>query len=139
MEYPENVTFRSDLRLMIFRPRGVLNEEYLAAIVSFLENEEDRAEQPFNRFTDLSELDAIDLTLKSVINVSLHRRLTYARRPPVRSAFYTPNQATAKIIRVHELVTENSPLQVEMFTEIGKAAEWLGVSQRDLQPAGSVE
>jgi hypothetical protein len=139
MELPPNVFFRPDLRLMIFRPRGILNEDQLAVIVAFLEKEEERAKHAFNRFTDLSTLDAIDLSIRSVIQVSLHRRLTYARRPPVKSAFYTPNETTAKLVRVHELVTEQSALQVEMFSQISKAAEWLGVTQRDLHPTGNLE
>ena len=118
---------------MIFRPRGVLNEEQMNAIVAFLEEEEERAERSFNRFSDLSKLDAIDLEFSYVFRVSLHRRLNYASRPVVKSAFYAPNEATAHLVRVHALVTDHSPLQVELFTEIAKAAKWLGVSPKDLQ------
>ena len=138
MKLPPNVFFRSDLRLMIFRPRGILNEKRVNTIVAFLEKEEERAEHPFNRFSDLSKLDAVDLEFAYVFRVALHRRLTYARRPPVKSAFYAPNKATAQIVKLHALVADLSLLQVELFTEIPKAAEWLGVSPEDLQTAGRV-
>jgi hypothetical protein len=134
MTFPPCAFFRPDLRLMIFRPHGVLDEELVVTIVAFLEKEEERAKHPFNRFSDFSRLDAIALDFNSVLQVSLHRRLSYAKRPPVKSAFYTPNEAAAKIVRVHALVMAASPIRVEMFTQISKAAEWLGVTPRDLHP-----
>jgi hypothetical protein len=136
MKLPPNVFFRPDLWLMIFRPQGILNEKRVNAIVAFLEDEEERTGHPFNRFSDLSKLDAIDLEFRYVFQISLHRRLSYAGRPPVKSAFYTPNKATAQVVKVHALVTDHSPLQVKLFTEIAKAAEWLGVLPKDLQTRG---
>ncbi len=138
MKLPPNVFFRPDLRLMIFRPRGILNEKRVNTIVAFLEEVEERVGHPFDRFSDLSKLDAIDLEFRYLFRVSLHRRLSYAGRPPVKSAFYVPNKATAQIVKVHALVTDYSPLQVELFTGIAKAAEWLGVSPKDLQVGGRV-
>jgi hypothetical protein len=138
MKLPPNVFFRPDLWLMIFRPQGILNEKKVNTIVAFLEEEEERTRHPFNRFSDLSKLDAIDLEFRYVFRVSLHRRLSYASRPPVKSAFYVPNKATAQVVKVHALVTDLSPLQVELFSEIAKAAEWLGVLPKDLQTRGRV-
>jgi len=133
MERPANLFFRSDLRLMIFRPSGILNQELIDTTIAFLEEEEERAQHPFNRFSDLSKIDAIDLEFGYVFRVALHRRLIYAGRPPVKSAFYAPNKATARIVRIPALVTDHSPLQIKMFTEVSKAAEWLGVSPADLE------
>jgi hypothetical protein len=82
MKLPPNVVFHHDLRLMVYRPRGIIDEREVTRIVEFLEREEDRAERPFNRFTDNSKLDAIDLDFQFVFRISLHRRLTYAQRPP---------------------------------------------------------
>src|SRR5262249_61293994 len=90
MECPANLFFRADLRLMIFRPCGILNQELIDTTIAFLEEEEERAQHPFNRFSDLSKLDAIDLEFGYVFRVALHRRLIYAGRPPVKSAFYSP-------------------------------------------------
>ena len=55
MKLPPNVVFHHDLRLMVWRPRGILDEKEVRRIVGFLEKEEDRAEKPFNRFTDNSK------------------------------------------------------------------------------------
>jgi len=132
MKLPPNVFFRPGLRLMIFQPRGILNEEQVNTIVAFLEQAEERAEHSFDRFSDLSKLDAIDLDFSYVFRISLHRRLSYTKGP-VKSAFYVANEATVKFVKVHALVTDLSPLKVEMFTEKAKAARWLGVSLKDLQ------
>jgi hypothetical protein len=130
---PPNVLFHHDLRLMVWRPRGVLNEKRVNTIVAFLEAEEERTEKPFNRFSDLSKLDAIDLHLHFVCRVSLHRRLVYANHPPVKSAFYVTHPEIAHVVRIHAIVTDQSPLHVSMFEDLTEAAAWLGVSRETLE------
>lgn len=121
---------------MIYRPRGILTEDRLASIVEFLEKAEDKAVQPFNRFTDLSKLDALDLDFKTMIRISLHRRLVYGKHRPVRSAFYVTSAATARVVKVHAILTDHSPLKVKMFKELLPAAQWLDVSLSTLQSEG---
>lgn len=133
MELPPNVTFHEDLRLIVYRPRGIFNEREVRAIVSFIEKEEDRAEHPFNRFTDMSKLDAIDLDFQFVFSISLHRRLTYARHPAVKSAFYVTSSAAARIVRIHAIMTDHSPLEVAMFEDMNRAAKWLNVPREKLE------
>ena len=82
MKLPPDVLFHHDLRLMVFRPRGVLDENRVDEIVAFLEKEEERAHKPFDRFSDLSKLDVIDLNYQYVFRVSLHRLRSYAKGPP---------------------------------------------------------
>ena len=131
---PRDISFHAGPRLMIYRPRGILNETRLREIVHFLEEAEDRAAGPFNRFTDLSKLDALDVEFKSMISISLHRRLSYTKHPPVKSAFYVTSPAAARVVKVHVLLTDHSPLQTKMFTELAAAAKWLGVLPDILKP-----
>ena len=102
-------------------------------IVAFLEQAEERAHKPFNRFSDLSKLEAIELNFDYVVQISLHRRLTYMKHPPVKSAFYVTNSEAAHIVDIHALMTDHSPLQVAMFEEVDTAAEWLGLTPEDLR------
>ena len=125
--------FHHDLRLLVYRPTGILNAKEVTRIIEFLEHEEDRAAQPFNRFTDNSKLDAVDLDFDFVFKVSLHRRLVYAKHPPVKSAFYINSPAVARVVRVHAILTDRSPLQVKMFKDFASAAKWLGVSEETLR------
>ncbi len=133
MKLPPHVAFHHDLRLMVYRPRGILNEERVNTIIEFLEAEENKKPKPFNRFTDLSKIDAIDLDFHYVFRVSLHRRLTYASHPPVKSAFFVTSEASARIVKIHMAMTDHSPLQVQMFEDLAAAAEWLGVSDETLE------
>ena len=118
---------------MVLRPLGVLNEPQVEKTVAMLEQLEKEADQPFNRFSDLSKLDAIDLSFEFIFRISLHRRLTYSKHPPVRSAFYVTSPATARVVRAHAILTERSPLKVKSFKDVVSAAKWLGVPVEELE------
>lgn len=133
MKLPPHVSFHHDLRLMAWRPRGILEENQISQIVEFLDKEEDRAEKPFNRFADLSKLDAVDLDPDFILRVSLRRRLVYAERPAVRVAFYVTSEAVARFVQIHVLATDQSPLECAMFDNLPETAKWLGVSTDTLE------
>src|SRR5215471_1301076 len=136
MKLPRDVLFHQDLRLMVFRPLGVLDERRIDEIVAFLDKEEARAQKPFDRFSDLSKLDVIDLNYEYVLRVSFHRLLSYAECPPVKSAFYVTCPEAANIVKIHASTTDRSSLHVAMFKDIAVAAKWLCVSVEDLQVGG---
>jgi len=97
-----------------------------------LDDAEAEVAKPFNRFSDLSHLFAVDLDIEAILRVSLHRQLTYATRAPVKSAFYVTTEAVARLAKIHSLVMESSFLSVRMFQAIGKAARWLRVPKEML-------
>ena len=90
---------------MLWKPRGILDEALVNEIVVFIDTAEARAGKPFNRFADLSALDAVDLNFKFVFHIALHRRLSYAPNPPVKSAFYVTSPATTHYAKLHEMLT----------------------------------
>ena len=126
MKLPANVLFRKNLSLILWRPRGILDESTVNEIVEFIEAVEKR-NQPLNRFVDLSALDAVDLNFKFVFHVALGRRLSAAPRPAVKSAFYVTSPATTHYAKLHAVLTDYSPLDVALFTDRDAAAKWLGV------------
>ena len=127
------VSFRPDLNLMVWQPHGILDESHVEQLISLLEHTEDEAERPFNRYTDLSRLEAVELTFGYVVEVSLYRRLVYGERSIVKSAFYAVDRATAQLALTHATVTADSPLQVKVFLRKSSAAKWLGVSDTELE------
>jgi hypothetical protein len=129
------VSFHHDLHLMVFRPTGIVDEPHVEKTVAMLEKVEEETDQPFNRYTDLSKIDAIDLRFEFIFRISLHRRLVRAKQPPVKSAIYVTSPATARVARTHVLLTDRSPLQVRMFKAASEAADWLGVTVEDLELA----
>lgn len=130
---PANVVFHQDIRLLVFRPRGILDEKTLTTMAGFLGKEEVRAVKPFNRFTDMSKLDAVDLDFRAMFELALHRRVGYTQRPAVKSAFYVTSKATERVVKIHALLNDCSPLRVEMFTDVNEAAKWLGTSLETLE------
>ena len=124
---PPGWLFHHDLHLMVFRPRGTITAKRLEAAIVVLEEVEDCADRPFNRFTDLSKLEAIHLDFRSMFRFSLHRRLSYSKRLPVRSAIYVTTEETKRMAKLHALLTDYSPLKVKLFNDMSTAAKWLGV------------
>ena len=136
MESPPDVRFHEDLHLIVWRPRGLLDEAAVNRVVVDLHRREAAAAKPFNRFCDLSLVESFHLSFKYVFHVALHRRLSYAGRKPIKSAFYVTHPQAAHIVRIHALMTDQSPLNVEMFGEREAAAKWLGVPVESLMARG---
>jgi len=132
-QLPPDILFHDDLRLMVFRPRGVLDKKAVIRIVRFLDRTEDLAEEAFDRFTDTSKLDALDLDERFIYRVALHRRRIYMGKPAVKSAFYITSTAAQHYVQIHAVLSEHSPLKVKLFRKLDYAAEWLGVPRRRLE------
>ena len=75
MNLPPGIDCLEDPRLFIWRPSGVLDEAKINKILAFVNEQETKFGRSFNRFTDLSVLDAVDLTFKYDLQVALYRRL----------------------------------------------------------------
>src|SRR5919201_1532043 len=88
MELPPDIEFHQDIHLLIYRPKGLINETEINRVIGVIEGIEAASQQPFNRFSDTSESHEVELNFKYVIQVSLHRRLAHAGRAPVKSAFH---------------------------------------------------
>jgi len=132
MKIAPDLELYEDLRLIVWRPRGVLDEAAVNKVLLELLRREAMAAQPFNRFSDLSLVESFHLTFKYVFHVALHRRLSYAGRGPIKSAFYVTHPEAAHLVKIHALLTDHSPLNVEMFEEREAAAKWLGVPVESL-------
>jgi len=137
MKPPVEVEFVEEAGLLIWRPRGILDEAAVNKILVDLVRREAMAAKPFNRFCDLSAVESFHLTFRYVFHVALHRRLSYAGRGPIKSAFYVTHPEAAHLVKIHALLTDHSPLNVEMFEEREAAAKWLGVPVESLMPKAS--
>jgi hypothetical protein len=134
---PVEVEFLEEARLLVWRPRGILGEAAVNKVLVDLLRREAMAAKPFNRFSDLSALESFHLTFRYVFHVALHRRLSYAGRGPIKSAFYVTHPEAAQLVKIHALLTDHSPLRVKMFEEREAAAKWLDVPVASLIPKAS--
>src|SRR5215831_8333946 len=127
MKLPPEIEFHEDIRLLIYRPQGSLNETAINKVLSTLEDLEAKLEEPFNRFSDTLAADEVELNFKYVIQFSLHRRLAYAGHPPVKSAILATDSTMIHYGKMHAVLTQGSPIRVRLFQDRKEAADWLGV------------
>ena len=122
-----DIEFHEDIRLLIYRPHGVLNGQSVNKIVSIIGDLETKLQEPFNRFFDTLGHDEVELNFRYVIQISLYRVLSYANRSPVKSAILTTNSTIVHYCQLHAIITKDSPINVRIFQERADAAKWLGV------------
>jgi len=127
MKLPPDVYFRPDIRLLLWKPRGVLNEKVVNKIIAFIRDAEAKSDASELRFVDTAMLTAIELNFRYVFHVALYRRMSRKDRSPIKSAFLVKKPEFAHYFKLHALLTNHSPLQVRLFEDRAAAAEWLGV------------
>ena len=127
MKLSPDVEFHEDVRLFIYRPRGLLDQASVDMAINVLGDLEAKLKQPFNRFSDTSEIQRVELNYSYVIQVSMYRVLTYGDRPPVKSAMLAVDSGIGHYFQLHAIITEDSPINVRIFRERETAAKWLGV------------
>ena len=134
MKLPPDVEFHDDIHLLTYTPRGVLNEQSLNRIVGIIGDLETDLQEPFNRFFDTLGHDNVELNFRHVIQISLHRVLSYADRPPVKSAILATDSTIVHYCQLHAIIAEDSPITVRIFQDREEAANWLGVLVQRLKP-----
>lgn len=134
LKLPPDVEFHEDIRLLIYRPRDLIDEEVVNRIVSVIEQIEAATQAPFNRFSDASEAHEVELNFQYVIQVALHRRLVHKGRAPVKSAILATDSTLVHYARLLMMLTEGSSIKVRVFGDRQEAARWLGVSLELLLP-----
>ena len=127
MQLPSDVEFYEDIRLIVWRPRGLLSREAVNKIITIIGELETTLEEPFNRFSDTVGAHEVDLNFEYIIHVSLYRRAFYAGRPPIKSAILATDATAIHYGQVHALLTQGSPINVRVFHDRKEAAQWLGV------------
>ena len=127
MKMPPDIEFHEDIRLLIYRPKGLINEAEINRVIGIIEGIEAASQQPFNRFSDTSEIHEVELNFHYVIQASLHRRLAHAGRVPVKSAILATDNTIVHYSRLLILLTQGSSIKVQVFQDCEQAAQWLGV------------
>ena len=127
MTLSPDIEFLEDIRLFIYRPRGLLDEASVNRAVNILTDLEAMLKEPFNRFSDTSAIDGVELNYQYVIQVSLYRVFSYADRPPVKSAILATDPTVGHYFQLHAIITQDSPINVRIFQKREDAAKWLGV------------
>ena len=134
MNLPPEAHFDEDIRLLIYRPCGVLNEQSVYKITSIIGDLEAKLQEPFDRFFDTLGHDEVKLNFRYVIQISLYRVLSYGDRPAVKSAVLATDTTIAHYCQLHAIITADSPINVRIFQKREDAAKWLGVPIERISP-----
>jgi hypothetical protein len=124
---PPDAEFYEDVRLLVWRPIGLVNKTAVNKIITVLGELETMLKEPFNRFTDTVGADAVDLNFEYIIRVSLYRREVYGKRPPIKSAILARDSTLIHYGKMHALLTKGSSINARVFQDRQEAADWLGV------------
>ncbi|HJX81482.1 MAG TPA: hypothetical protein VJ248_05585 [Candidatus Udaeobacter sp.] len=127
IKLPPDVEFYEDIRLIVWRPHGLVDKSAVNKIITVIAELETTSKEPFNRFSDTVRADAVDLNFEYIIHVSLYRRSFYGKRPPIKSAILATDATLIHYAKVHALLTQGSPINVRVFQDRKEAARWLGV------------
>jgi hypothetical protein len=127
MKLPPDLEFHEDIRLLVYRPKAVINEAEINRVIGVIEGIEAASQEPFNRFSDTSQTHEVELNFQYVIQASLHRRLSYKGRAPVKSAILATDSTLIHYARLLAVLTQGSPINVRVFQDRNEAAQWLGV------------
>jgi hypothetical protein len=127
MKLPPEIEFHQNIRLLIYRPCGLIDETAINKVIGAIEELEAATQEPFNRFSDTTDTHEVELNFRYVIHVSLHRRLSHKSRAPVKSAILATDSTVVHYARLLLLLTEGSSIKVRVFHKREEAAQWLGV------------
>lgn len=117
MKLPPDVKFYEDIRLLVYRPCGLIDEAAVSKIINVIEEIEAASREPVSRFSDASEAHEVELNFRYVIQVSLHRRLTYAGRVPVKSAILATDSSLVHYARLLVVMTQGTSIKVQVFQD----------------------
>jgi hypothetical protein len=124
---PPDFEFHEDIRLLVWKPHGLLNRVAINKLISVIGELEFALKKPFNRFLDTVAADAVDLNLEYIRRVSLYRRRFYGNGPAIKTAILATDSTVADCGRLHASLTQGSPINVRVFQDRKEAAQWLGV------------
>jgi hypothetical protein len=137
MKLPPEIEFHQDVRLLVYRPRGLIDEAAINKVISVIEELEAVTREPFNRFSDATDTHEVELNFTYVIRISLHRRLSHKGRATVKSAILATDSTVVHYARLLALLTQGSSIKVQVFQDREEAGQWLGVPLELLIPAAT--
>jgi hypothetical protein len=120
-------------RLLVGRPKGILNNELASRIVELVEIKEVQSETGFHRFCDLDRLDGINISLADIEQLAVRRRGFNPNMIQVKSAFRASNPMAQAIAHLYEILLQSPRIEVRVFPTLEEAAAWLQTHADKLQ------
>ena len=128
------VLYYPRIRLLTWHPVGVLDDGLLHRAADFLEAEEAKASEAFNRYVDLNGVTELRIRFGDTLELTERRRASYSG-PRVQSAIFCSRPVGFGVARMYASLMQGSAIEAQAFGERGGAALWLGVPLESLCPA----
>ena len=122
------------IRLMAWHPDGVLDDNVLNRIASFMEEEEASSLVPFNRYVDFEGVTELRIRFGDTLDLTDRRRARYGG-PQVRTAIFCSRPVGFGVGRMYASMMAGSAIEAQAFHDRSEAAGWLGVPMEYLCPA----
>jgi len=131
-DFPRAVYYPK-FRLMTWHPTGIFDGALADKVREFIEWEECMQDAPFDRYTDLSGVTEVRISLQRLLEAARRRRRVLQ---PVNSAIFADKKFSVLIAQIYEsLMEEAEAITVRAFRERESAAQWLGVPVAILCPS----
>ena len=111
-------------QLLVWFPRGVLNEAFADQVFAFIEMEERIQDAPFDRYCDLSGLSDVRTRLEHIIKNARRRRKV---KQPVRTALFADRRDILEVAQTYEHLMDGAMIEVRAFQARAAAAQFLEV------------
>jgi hypothetical protein len=119
-------------RLMTWHPIGIFDAALADKLRDFIEWEEHVQDAPFNRYTDLSGITQVQISVQRLSEAASRRRRVLQ---PIHSAIFADKKHSFVIAQIYEsLMEEAVAITARAFRERELAAQWLGVPVAILRP-----
>jgi hypothetical protein len=130
-DFPHAVYYPK-FRLMTWHPIGIFDGALADKVREFIEWEEHMQDASFNRYTDLSGVTEVQISLQRLLEAARQRRRVLQA---VNSAIFADKKHSFLIAQIYEsLMEEAVAITVRAFRERELAARWLGVPVAILRP-----
>src|ERR1700748_138059 len=118
---------------LLVHPTGVFNMKLAEEIVHFVEVWEVVRQEGFDRFCDLTGLDAIRLSASEIRQIARRRRLFNPNQVPVRTAFLAETTIGFATVAIYQDLLNSPRITVRSFRSIADASGWLRVGPSKLR------
>jgi hypothetical protein len=109
-----------------------LSFENIQPVLEKIEALETKYVNGFNRFTNLNDVQNMNLTSDEIWNISQRRAMMY-KGPVVKSAFFSSDKLMFGMMRIYATMMEPSPIDVDVFDDLNECADWLGFPSEMLE------
>ncbi len=114
-------------KLMVARPKDVLDAQTAERIIEFIEIKEEQLESGFDRFCDLTYLEGVNLSFAELAQLAERRGAFNPNDIRVKSAFLATHPFAHGIARTYEQILHSPRIEVRVFSQLKAAADWLAV------------